>query len=205
MPGRRSLAGEDECIAARYRRGRQFSLFRGRPVYYWMCIALSISMVMGGYVMAESSLREALLKHFDSVFTGPNGDYAAVMEALTGVSAEKALWKPAPAQNSIWQIVEHLIGSKEWQIKMIEDGHAEPPVWIEPAGDEAAWQATLNRLKEAHSRLKLAFGKVEEADLLQVPVPEWGSTLLELILSSGPAHEAHHSGQIDYLKGLQAG
>lgn len=26
---------------------------------------------------------------------------------------------------------------------------------------------------------------------------------LHLLLSSGPGHEAHHSGQIDYLKGLQ--
>jgi hypothetical protein len=40
---------------------------------------------------------------------------------------------------------------------------------------------------------------------LKIPDPEDGHTLLELILSSGPAHEAHHSGQMDYLKGLQAG
>jgi hypothetical protein len=46
---------------------------------------------------------------------------------------------------------------------------------------------------------------VVEADLLKIPDPEDGHTLLELLLSSGPAHEAHHSGQIDYLKGLQSG
>ena len=47
--------------------------------------------------------------------------------------------------------------------------------------------------------------EVKDADLLKVPAREEGHTLLELILSAGPAHEAHHSGQIDYLKGLQAG
>ncbi len=155
--------------------------------------------------MTETPLRDALIKHYDSVFFGPNGDYAAIQEALAGVPVEKALWKPAPTQNSIWQIVEHLIASKVWQIEMIETGHAEQPFWTEPAGDETAWQATLARLQEAHSRLKLALATVEEADLLQVPVPEWGRTLLELLLSSGPSHEAHHSGQIDYLRGLQAG
>ncbi len=155
--------------------------------------------------MTESTLLQALVKHFDSVFAGPNGDYAAVLEALAGVSAAQALWKPAPTQNSIWQIVEHLIASKEWQIEMMERGKAAPPVWIEPAGDETEWQSTLARLEDGHSRLKLALEKVDEADLLKVPVPEWGSTLLELLLSSGPAHEAHHSGQIDYLKGLQPG
>ncbi len=150
-------------------------------------------------------LVQATIAHFDSVFQGPNGDYAAVMEALAGVSATQALWKPAPTQNSIWQIVEHLIASKEWQIEMLERGQAAAPVWNEPSGGEAEWQATLTRLKEAHGQLKMALGKIAEEDLLKVPVPEWGSTLLELILSSGSAHDAHHSGQIDYLRGLQAG
>ena len=143
----------------------------------------------------------ALIAHCDSVFAGPNGDYAAVLEALTGVSAAQALWKPAPTQNSIWRIVEHLIASKEWRIEMLQHGRAAPPVWIEPSGDEAAWRATLRRLTDAHQRLKRALQQVAEADLLKVPAPEDGHTLLELILSSGPAHEAHHSGQIDYLRG----
>lgn len=150
-------------------------------------------------------LVQALIAHFDSVFEGPNGDYPAVLEALAGVSVTQALWKPTPTQNSIWQIVEHLIASKEWQIEMLKNGKAASPVWVEPSGDEAAWQVSLARLKEAHTRLKLALEQTAEPDLLQIPVPEWGRTLLELILSSGPAHEAHHGGQIDYLKGIQAG
>jgi uncharacterized damage-inducible protein DinB len=149
------------------------------------------------------SLIQALIAHGDSVFEGPNGDYAAVLEALAGVSAAQALWKPVPSQNSIWQIVEHLIASKEWQIDMLEKGQAAPPVWTEPAGDEAAWQATVARLKEAHNRLNAVLEQVPEEELLKIPVPEWNRTLLELILSSGPAHEAHHSGQIDYLRGMQ--
>jgi hypothetical protein len=150
-------------------------------------------------------LVQALIAHFDSVFEGPNGDYSAVLESVAGMSVRQARWKPAPTQNSIWQIVEHLIASKEWQIEMLERGQAASPVWIEPSGDEAAWQASLTRLKDAHYRLKQSLERVAEADLLKVPAPEEGHTLLELLLSAGPAHEAHHSGQIDYLKGLQAG
>ena len=150
----------------------------------------------------SNPLVQALIAHVDSVFEGPNGDYAAVLEAVAGVPAEQALWKPAAAQNSIWQIVEHLIASKEWLIEMLKTGHATAQSWVEPSGDEAAWQATLTRLKQAHQRLKLALDQVAEADLLQIPAAEQHCTLLELILSAGPAHEAHHSGQIDYLKGL---
>jgi hypothetical protein len=81
---------------------------------------------------------------------------------------------------------------------------AASPLWTRPAGDEGAWQATLTRLIDTHARLKVTLGLVAEEVLLMVPVPEWKRTRLELLLSSA-AHEAHHSGQIDYLKGLQAG
>ncbi len=39
---------------------------------------------------------QALIAHFDSVFFGPNGDYSAVLEATSNLSASQALWKPAP-------------------------------------------------------------------------------------------------------------
>jgi len=150
-------------------------------------------------------LVNALIAHCDSVFAGPNGDYAAVWEVLEGLPAAQARWKPVPAQNSIWQIVEHLAASNEWLIEMLQKGRADPPIWVDPAGDEAAWQASLVRLKESHQRLKQALDQLTDRDLLTVPDPQDGHTLLELILSSGPAHAAHHSGQLDYIKGLQAG
>jgi hypothetical protein len=42
------------------------------------------------------------------VFAGPNGDYPAVLEAMGGLTAAQALWKPAPGGNSILQIADHL-------------------------------------------------------------------------------------------------
>ena len=151
----------------------------------------------------NNPLLQGLISHFDSVFEGPNGDYPAVLEALAGITSAQAAWKPASDCNSIWQIADHLTASKAWQIDMLEKGQAASPVWSEPAGNENAWQATIAQLKDAHIRLKIALRKVPEESLLRIPVPEWNKTQLELLLSSA-AHEAHHSGQIDYLKGLQA-
>ena len=148
-------------------------------------------------------LVRALIAHVDSAFEGPNGDYPSVLEALAGVTASQAMWKPSPESNSIWQIVDHLTASKEWQIDMLEKGQAESPAWIQPSGDEESWQELLAHLQDAHRRLKSALEQLKEEDLLQYPVPEWNRTLLELILSSGSAHEAHHGGQISYLSGLQ--
>jgi uncharacterized damage-inducible protein DinB len=152
----------------------------------------------------DNSLAQVLIAHFDSVYNGPNGDYPALLEALAGLTAEQAVWKPASDGNSIWQIVDHLTASKVWQIDMLEKGQAASPVWTQPVGDENAWQAAVARLKDAHTRLKVTLGQLSDKDLLTIPVPEWKQTQLELLLSSA-AHEAHHGGQIDYLKALQTG
>ena len=151
-----------------------------------------------------NSLVQALIAHFDSVFEGPNGDYPALLETLEGLTAEQAAWKPAPDRNSIWQIVDHLTASKVWQIEVLEKGQADIAAWTQPGGDENAWQGTVTQLKDAHARQKVTLGKLSEKDLLTVPASEWKQTQLELLLSSA-SHEAHHGGQIDYLKGLQAG
>lgn len=149
------------------------------------------------------SLVSALIAHVDSSFEGPNGDYPAIMETIEGLTLEQALWKPSPESNSIWQIVDHIAASKEWQIEILEKGQAESPPWIEPLGDKASWQMLVSRLKDSHRRLKLALEQLKDEELLEYPAPEIHRTLLELILSSGSAHEAHHGGQISYLLGLQ--
>ena len=148
-------------------------------------------------------LVRALIAHIDSSFEGPNGDYPAVLEAIADLTAHQAAWRPSPTSNSIWQIVDHLTASKEWQIEMLEKGQAESPAWIQPSGDDESWQELLDHIKDAHRRLKLALQQLKDEDLLEYPVPGLNRTLLELILSSGSAHEAHHGGQISYLRGLQ--
>ena len=143
-----------------------------------------------------------LIAHFGGIFHGPNGDYPALLESLDGISAAQALWKPGPDRNSIWQIVEHVTGSMQWGMDILENGKAESPKWIEPSGGEAEWQATLSRLKDAHARLKAALARIPEPELQSKPVPGWDQTQLELLLSWA-SHVAYHARQIDYIKGLQ--
>lgn len=76
-------------------------------------------------------LVRALIAHLDSSFEGPNGDYPAVLETIASLTAQQAVWRPSPGGNSIWQIVDHLASSKEWQIEMLEKGRAESPAWIQ--------------------------------------------------------------------------
>ena len=149
------------------------------------------------------ALVSAIIRHFDSILEGPNGDYPAVLESLAGLTGQQAAWKPSPEATSIGQIVDHLAAFKEWQLEMLEKGQASAPAWTEPAGDELAWQASVAHLKDAHRRHKAALAQLTDERLLNYPVPELSRTLLELILSSGSVHEAHHSGAMSYLRGLQ--
>jgi hypothetical protein len=55
-------------------------------------------------------LVRTLIAHFDSVFAGPNGDHPAVLDALAGVTAAQALWKPAHEACHAGQI-DYLKGS----------------------------------------------------------------------------------------------
>ena len=147
-------------------------------------------------------LVQAYVTHCDGVFEGPNGDYPSVLEALAELSAAQAVWKPALNHNSIWQIVDHLTASKIWEIEILEKGRSASPTWIEPEGGETEWQEAITRLKAEHARLKKMIEQIPDKELLTIPIPEWKQTRLEFLLSLS-AHEAHHSGQIDYLKGLQ--
>ncbi len=72
-----------------------------------------------------------------------------------------------------------------------------------PEMGESEWQAARLQLVDTHARLKESLGRLSEKNLLTVPEPGMQQTLLELLLSIA-AHEAHHAGQIDYLKGLQS-
>lgn len=51
----------------------------------------------------------------DRTVTNPS-----VLEALDWLAAIQAAWKPSPDRHSIWQIVDHLAKSKEWERAIIE-------------------------------------------------------------------------------------
>lgn len=149
-------------------------------------------------------LVHAVAAHVDSVINGPNGDYPSLVEALSGVDAAQAVWKPAPQSNSIWQIVDHMRASNLWLIEVIETGKAESPIWKEPEGGEAAWQDLLGQQRQSHEQLLEVLRSLPADQLLNTPdsSPPRKSDLEYLL--SATAHAAFHVGQIDYLKGLLA-
>ena len=134
-------------------------------------------------------------------FQGPNGDYPSVLEAIDGLTAIKAAWKPSPDRHSIWQIVDHLTKSKEWERRVIIGERPPSPTWDDPTGDEDAWRATIERLRTAQTQLLAAIDHLVEEDLWKRPPTKRGWPVVNFILNKA-AHDAYHAGQIRHLRAL---
>ena len=128
---------------------------------------------------------------------GPN-----LKQALRGVTAKQAAWRPGRNRHNIWEVALHAAYWKYVVRRKIEQGKrgsftlkgsnffARP----EPgANTEAAWDADKQLLEREHRALRLAIAKLRGT-------PRWGKLLPQLW---GIAfHDIYHAGQIRLLRRL---
>jgi uncharacterized damage-inducible protein DinB len=146
-----------------------------------------------------------------SLITGSferGGWVASADEALSGLEAEDAAFRPGPGAHTIWELVRHLsfwedlvtdrlggmpLGPGRISNKSTFDG-------CEPE-DRASWKEAAGRLLSANRRLAAAVGRLEDAQLDQ-PLPGEQKTLLKDLLEGMALHQAYHLGQIVLLRKL---
>jgi uncharacterized damage-inducible protein DinB len=132
---------------------------------------------------------------------------APLTASLEGLTASYAAWKPERATNSIWMIVNHLSLWKEYQVARLTGEPPRPSGWAEKLDwhevhdrGEPAWQAAVQRLRNAQKRLVTGLQARTDEDLAR-PLPG-GTSPLYKIQSMAP-HDAYHCGQIRLLRALQ--
>jgi uncharacterized damage-inducible protein DinB len=118
------------------------------------------------------------------------------------VTAGQAAAKPVAGAHSIWEIVLHVtvweeavrrrLGGEPVQPTPEEDW---PPV--RETGD-AAWNATLDRLRHGHQGLRRAVSKLSDARLKE-DVPGSDLTIYHLV-HGVIQHDLYHAGQMAILK-----
>lgn len=154
---------------------------------------------------AEIDLLIALLDEaFDrKAWHGPN-----LLGSLRGLSAEQALWRPAPGRHNVWEIAVHCAYWKSIVRRGLDpDAAAErfprsPRDWpdLPDPADEGAWRADLKLLKDEHRRLRAAAEALTPA-ALHVPAP--GQKRPRILRLRGiAAHDVYHAGQIRLLRRL---
>ncbi|MGH7507783.1 MAG: DinB family protein, partial [Longimicrobiales bacterium] len=113
--------------------------------------------------MASRTPNELLIRILDEAFDRAGWHGPTLLNALRGVSAADAVWRPAPERHSIWELALHtaywkyvvrrrLIGAPRGSFPRKPSNFPALP----ESPDDAAWAADVALLREEHQRLREA-------------------------------------------------
>jgi uncharacterized damage-inducible protein DinB len=125
----------------------------------------------------------------------------SVLEAIDGMSAKSAAAHPIAGAHSIWELVLHIDATQRLILARLkgENPAATESDFFPPVADtsEAAWKASVARLKTQEEQLVAAAAALSDAQLAAA-LPG-GSTAYE-ILHGHAQHNAFHAGQLRLLR-----
>lgn len=153
------------------------------------------------------SEKELLISQFTACFD-KNSWFVAVKNALAGVTAAQAAWKPAGADNSIWETVSHLNFYNFAYVERFRGIDYEYPVndndatFTAGSVDENEWTAEVERLAAILSEFRNLIAGADEAKF-DAPVSTSNQTKWATLILNIAAHNAYHAGQIVLLRKLQ--
>jgi uncharacterized damage-inducible protein DinB len=127
--------------------------------------------------------------------------------SIRGLTAQQAVWRPAPNRHNIWEIIVHaaywkyivrrrLLGEKRGSFPMKGSNWIERP----DETDERAWRDDVRLLDEMHASMCRSISQLKPSQLNSRPA---GSKFTTATTISGIAcHDVYHAGQIQLLKRL---
>jgi uncharacterized damage-inducible protein DinB len=135
---------------------------------------------------------------FENLYNGNPWLDVTIAATLSEISAEKAAKKPAAGGNSIWKIVNHLIG---WRENVLQRINGQTVITLDdnyfaPVSDtsEIAWQQTLKNLATSQQKWTEFLQGINDPELSGIYLPN-GHTHYEHIHGI-IQHDAYHLGQI---------
>jgi len=146
---------------------------------------------------------ERIARLLEETLAGQPYHGPSVLGALENVTADVASRKPPWSAHTIWDIVAHLTAELIYARQVLE-GAAEPwdttLTW--PAVTDtspAAWERTLQDLRQANQALVLAVEGLDDAVLDRQPIRVRGP--FYVMLHGTIHHNVHHAGQLSLLRG----
>lgn len=151
------------------------------------------------------STKTILLGQFGAAFD-KNGWFVATKNAIAGVTAEQATWKPEGADNSIHELVNHLNYYNNAYLQRFKGHDYEYTVADNDAtfdeGEAGNWEAEATRFDAIMTEWRAELEKADEAKFEELAPPN-NEMKWKALISSINAHCAHHGGQIVLLRKLQ--
>lgn len=147
-----------------------------------------------------------LLRHNLDITYEKDEWFAGLRMVLEGVTAEQANWRPTgDGANTIAEITAHLLFYKERLLQKLRgeaitnNAENNEATFVPDSSTEVGWQAMLARMDAIHKGLVEATSELP-SDALERSQSEQN---LGLQLNSILLHDAHHGGQIVYIRKLQ--
>jgi uncharacterized damage-inducible protein DinB len=151
--------------------------------------------------------KNILLRQFDTSYN-ENGWFVALKNAIAGITAEQAAWKPEGADNSIWGILSHLNYYNHAYLQRFrgieyEYTKSTNEETFESGGvSEGDWRAEVDRFDSIMSVWRHELKNADESKFNELAPPRNESLWWEVIANIN-THNAHHGGQIVLLRKLQ--
>ncbi|MEQ1644173.1 MAG: DinB family protein [Pyrinomonadaceae bacterium] len=137
-----------------------------------------------------------------------NGWFVSVANALEGVSAEQACWKPVDDANCIWETLAHLTYYNHAYVERFKgvdyeyDVSSNDETFSVGESNEAEWQAEIARFNTVMTEFFDLIAAADEAKFAE-PVSASNQTQWATLILNISAHNAYHAGQIMLLRKLQ--
>lgn len=151
---------------------------------------------------------DLLLQQLDASFD-QNGWFVAPKNAVEGLTAEQAAWKPENTENSIWEILNHLNYYNNAYLQRFKGIDYEYSITTNEESFEStvgttaeAWQAELGRLDSIMTEWRALLAAADDERLAEIVPKKPGTTWADIIIHMN-IHNAYHGGQILLLRKLQ--
>jgi hypothetical protein len=154
--------------------------------------------------------RELLLDALREGYDGPAWHGPTLRQALRGLTASDAAWRPAPERPSTWDIVLHATYTRHAMLHRLDPTLTDRfprrmrSNWWPRLPDEltaATWRADLSLLREYHQRLLHAISTTSAARLATRRTGK-ARTLAQEVLGVA-FHDVYHAGQIRLITRLR--
>lgn len=151
------------------------------------------------------STKTILLGQFTACFD-KDGWFVATKNAIAGLTAEQAAWKPEGADNSIHEIINHLNYYNNAYLERFKGNDYEYKAADNDAtfdeGVGGSWDAEVVHFETIMNDWRRQLEAAEEAKFDEFAPPR-NESKWKVVISSINTHNAHHGGQIVLLRKLQ--
>jgi uncharacterized damage-inducible protein DinB len=134
-----------------------------------------------------------------------NGWFVATKNAIAGVTAEQAEWKPEGADNSIREIINHLNYYTNAYLERFKGNEYEYEIADNDEtfdkGEADSWEAEAARFDTIMTEWRELLQKADDGKFEEIAPPHEHRKWSDLIADMN-AHCAHHGGQIVLLRKL---